>query len=381
MNDLTHRLSELAGEMTDTDYTTLRTRVDAASRRLGVRRAATTSIAALAVVGVAVAGGLRLAPLSQETNNPAGTPSADATNPPAPTSTVTATSPATGTPVIDHVAGTLVYLRVGAEIEVVTVTDGVPHTTNFGPRRTGDGVAIAAPDATMVAVIRPTKPLSEYPGDLVIVTPGGSRRVVRNNVSWGGGANPVWTPDSRRLLVGVTTFTGDAATGQSVGYVDVASGQYSKLDSGVFPNYLSWSANGRYRAHATSNTKIVVSQADNTMVSQASIAGQPECTQTAQCPFGVQSVSDDGRYVATGHGNSDPTHTAQAHLVIDMQTGKRVPLPSTITNITEIFFRPDGGLLIQSQSRYYLTGGDGTLIADFARPDETNQADLVAYRP
>jgi hypothetical protein len=377
MNNLTNRLSAMADEMSDTDYTALRNRVGATSRRLGHRRAVGTSLAALVVVGAASIGGLQLAPRDYHLPITAGTPSAQITpdGTPSPPATPAPSAPpattAPGSPAVSaprHVPGQLVYLRVGAEIEVITVTDGVTRIINFGHRQPDDGVASVAPDGSKVALIRSTKPISPYPGDLVIVSPGGVRKVLQHNVSWGGGNEPVWTPDSRRLMIGVTTLTGDVATGQSVGYVDVATGKYDKLTADAFPMYLSWSANGAYRVHASSSDTLVVSRSNGDVVRRVSLLGQPECTLTSACPFGVQAISNDGRYVATGLGNSDPTRVNQAGFVLDTVTGKRIGLPSVVKDVTEIFFQPDDGLIVQTTNRLYLIDLDGTIAGTITRP-------------
>ncbi|MGX7676517.1 hypothetical protein [Plantactinospora sp. DSM 117369] len=387
MNDLNSRLTGLADEMTDTDYTALRARVNSTARRLGHRRAAGTSVAALALAGVATIGGLQLAPQAGLTPTPAG--SSSVVSPPAPSASATPTPSAQATPSTtattnvpprsepSHVPGRLVYLRVGAEIEVVTVTDGVARTTNFGPRKFGDQVAAVAPDGSKVALVHPAKSISEYPGDLVIVQPGGKRKVARQHVSWGGGNGPVWMPDSRRLLIGVTTMDGDTATGQSYGYLDTVTGGYDDLGLDRFPTYLSWAANGAYRVHATGDT-LVIARPDGRVVRRTSLAGQPECGR-GQCPFAVQAISDDGRYVATAMGNSDPKRVTGARFVLDTVTGKRINVPNSVRGVTEIFFRPDNSLVVQASDRLYLVDLDGTVTATIDRPDPTNQADLAAY--
>jgi hypothetical protein len=91
MNNLTNGLSAMADEMTDTDYTALRNRVGATSRRLGHRRAVGTSLAALAVIGAASIGGLQLAPRAHQSPIPAGTPSAQGTLDGTPSPQATAT--------------------------------------------------------------------------------------------------------------------------------------------------------------------------------------------------------------------------------------------------------------------------------------------------
>ncbi|BCB84203.1 TolB-like translocation protein [Phytohabitans suffuscus] len=383
MNDLNQRLTTLADEMADTDYAALRQRVDTTARRLGYRRAAITSVAALALAGVAAVGGVQMLPQSNQAPQPGG--SATTTAPPTPSTSAPATPPsppatqarppAATTP--DHVPGRLVYVRVGAEIEVITVTDGVTKTTSFGARVLGDRLATVSPDGTMVALVHPTKDLTEYPGDLVVVRPGGARKVVARDVAWGGGVAPVWTPDSRRLLVSITEMRDGAAGAPRIGYVDATSGGFTGQDLYKdFPHYLTWSANGSFRAHAEDRT-IMVARADGTVVRRFSVAGQPECDR--ECPYAVQSISDDGRYVATAIGNTDPTRVIGATIVLDTTNGRRVAIATSVTGIREIFFRADNSLVVQTDDKLRLVTLDGKVTATLDRPHPTNQANLDRY--
>ncbi len=254
---------------------------------------------------------------------------------------------------------------------MITVTNGTTRTTSFGPRRSVGDLTVVSPDGTRVAVVRSSRGAQRGPGDLVIISAGGAEKTVAHNVGSGGGMSPVWSADSSKIMV----------SGESPGYIDVATGQFTELADDDFPRYLVWSANGEYRAHSVEAKTIVVSRADGTVVSRTSLAGEPDCDQHAQCPFAVQAVSNDGRYVATAYGTDDLEQVSQASMVLNTGTGQRVALPKTIKDITEIFFRADGGLLIQAGARLYLTGPDGTVAGDFARPEETNQADLAVYRP
>jgi hypothetical protein len=96
----------------------------------------------------------------------------------------------------------------------------------------------------------------------------------------------------------------------------------------------------------------VVTRADGTGTTRTSLSGLAECHERPACPFAVQAVSDDGRFVALGHGNTDPNHVTEAHLVLDTKTGRAVMLPKLDGDITQVFFRPDGGLLL----RWYQAG-------------------------
>jgi len=84
------------------------------------------------------------------------------------------------------------------------------------------------------------------------------------------------------------------------------------------------SANGQWLAYG-GGTDVTVTAADGAAKTTTSVASLPECHQTAGCPTSVQAVSDDGRYVALGHMNSDPSHLHEAHLVLDTSTSTTPP--------------------------------------------------------
>jgi hypothetical protein len=145
--------------------------------------------------------------------------------------------------------------------------------------------------------------------------------------------------------------------------------------------YFAWSADGTHRAHADQQDTVVVSRPDGTVVSRTSLRAFPECEETPVCPFAVQAVSNDGRLVALGYGNTDPRHVTQAHTVLDTRTGQPVTLPQIAGDIDGIFFRPDGGLLLRSAGTYHVVGPDLKPIATVPEPPSVRGADLVAYRP
>lgn len=378
-NDLQLRLHELADEMFETDYTDLRRRVDSTTHRIRRRRAAVTTVAGIAAVAVVAVGGWALASrtgggASPATGATAGTPTAGPSNVTSPTASA---APAVPT----AVPGTLVYLNVvaGKPITMTTVTDGVGLVAAFGMATQSDTYWLASsPDATRLAVVESTDPGSVKPGDLVIISAGGSRRTVAHNAV----GVPVWMPDGQHVIV---TVVGSSAVSS---VVDVNTGATSPAQAAVADrSYLTWSANGHWLAYGGSKD-VTVTAADGTGKTTASVATLPECQQTAGCPTSVQAVSDDGRYVALGHKNSDPTYVTEAHLVLDMRTGSLVDIPTGAgERIDKIWFRPDGGMIVRTvtnDGRYLLVlrRADGVAISyrDTAEQNPSGQH-LVAYHP
>ncbi len=393
MNDLHRRLSMLADEMADSDFTELRGRVEHTSRRIRRRQAVLTSVAAVAAVGVLVAGGSALLGSRGDRTPETGGTSTAVTTPPDqghPTVTpdpIPKTDPTRPVPQPPRtVPGTLTYLRVkaGRPVALITVTNpesrvgaGTRKTTVFGvTSQTEPFVGAVSPDGRRLAVIE--SPAGRQVGELVVMEPGGKRRTLARQVFWGGGVHPVWTPDSRGVLVQIRNVWTrvDAATG--------ATTRVAGLDAGN--GYITWSADGTWRAYAVDARRIAVSRPDGTDVRQASVAGLPDCEETAACPFAVQAVSDDGRYVALGRGTTDPSHTEEAHLVLDVRTGRPVGLPQVIGYVDKVYFRPGGGLLVRGGSgsgagMLFLLDAAGSVAGTTPDPVVEDSVRLVAYRP
>ncbi|GIF73333.1 hypothetical protein [Asanoa siamensis] len=97
MKDLKQRLTALADDMGDTDVEPLRARVDRTARRIGRRRAAVATVAALALVGAVTVGGLRFLPRAQEAPQPA---TSTTPTPAVASATPTATPTAGGMPAV-----------------------------------------------------------------------------------------------------------------------------------------------------------------------------------------------------------------------------------------------------------------------------------------
>jgi hypothetical protein len=376
MNELTNRLTAAAEEMTsgmtDLDYRALRERVSTTSRRLGYRRAAVASAAALAVAAVVVIGGIRLLPHAHQTPAPLGPPSPTPSSAPARIVNPTPTQ----TP---GVPGTLVYISAvpGQPLRVARVTGTDTKVTEFGTAKENERVVVPSPDGRWVAAISSPDPGNLAPGDLTVIEAGGAEHKLIPQVSWGGGVWPLWTVDSRDVTVKLAS--------DNWVLVDPASDSASPAP-GLHGEYFAWSANGAYQAHEEYDSTVVVTRPDGTVSSRTPLSGLSECHERPACPFAVQAVSDDGRYVALGHGNTDPSHVTEAHLVLDTRTGRPATLPKVDGDITQIFFRRDGGLVLRwSKGGTYklsVTGPDFKVTATVPEAQGLPaQALLVAYRP
>lgn len=386
MNELTDRLSTLADEMTGTDYVGLRDRVYMTSRRIRRRRTVLASLTGVAVVAV-LAGGIIFASDGGRAPDLSGDVS------PGPTSASASTAATPTEPVGRTLPGTLVYLKAlpNRPVEVITVTNttgridaGTKRSTTFGTAQIEpfDGAVAVSPDHGKVAVVE--SPAGGQVGDLVVMEPGGARRTLASNVFWGGGVWPVWTPDSTAVIVRIDgTWTRvDLTSRATTPFTGVSADSKS----------LTWSTDARWLAYDSGSKTITVSRPDGTGKRQASVAGLPDCQKTTACPTSVQAVSNDGRYVALGHGNPGPGAVNESHLVLDMQTGQPVSLPSVIREVVNVYFLPDRGMVIRGfdvvgeeyddrSANLYVVDADRNLIGTLRDPVKGGGIDEVGYRP
>ncbi|GAA4259451.1 hypothetical protein [Dactylosporangium darangshiense] len=365
--DLYDQFADLAADMDGTDLHGLRQRVDRRSRRLRNRRAMATS-AAVAVVAV-LAGGLTVLQLrDQAAPVPVLGTSASPSLPPSPLPSSEAPSPATSASQVgmppDALPGVLSYLTLqpGKPIVLHRYVDGTPQTTSFGTANDHDVYASPSPDGTRVVANTSPDPGSIVPGDLVVVAAGGARRILAHNVQFAGGSTAVWTPDGTAVIADGKRY--DAATAATTSV-------------GALP-YLVFSPSGTLRAYGSPSVQdsIEITKADGSSPRTVSVAGLSECTAHAGCPTSVQSVSDDGRYLALGDVNSDPRHVYTTTLVYDTVTKQRVSLGQ----LSHAWFRADGAVVISgNQAKLY--DKDWHLLRTYPLPAAETGDTRLHYRP
>jgi hypothetical protein len=354
--------------------------VDRTSRRIGRRHTMAVVATGFVAVAVLAGGGYALASRPAPAPDTAGTTrpgptGAPLSDPPPGPSTVAA--PPTAVP------GTLSYLtvRAGQPIILTSVTDGVPRESAFGLATETDTYLLPfpSPDGTRLAAVDSPDPGFVAPGKLVIISAGGARRTIATAVGWQGGHVPVWMPDGQHIIA---TVHGRSSV------IDVTTGEVTPAPAAQRDrHYLTWSGNGQWQAY-DSGEGIVVTAADGSAAVRRSLESLAECRQQVPgCPTSVQAVSDDGRYVALGHHNTDPSHVREAHVVLDMRTGAAVTLPAAgRTRVDTVYFRPDGGMIVRTgtesgQETFVLLRADGTTLATFPDTLERAGRHLVGYRP
>jgi hypothetical protein len=181
-------------------------------------------------------------------------------------------------------------------------------------------------------------------------------------VQFAGGSTATWTTVGTEVIADGKRY--DAVTGASTPVGDLS--------------YLAFSPSGTLRAYVSPSVgdSIEITKADGSSPRTVSVAGLSECTDHAGCPTSVQSVSDDGRYLALGDVNSDPKHVYTATLVYDTATKKRVSLGQ----LNHAWFRADGAVIIYaSQAKLY--DKDWHLLRTYPLPAAMTDNTPLYYRP
>ncbi|GAA3230374.1 hypothetical protein ACFO1B_26750 [Dactylosporangium siamense] len=221
------------------------------------------------------------------------------------------------------------------KLSVLTFETGKPMSlarggkaVTFGLRYPEDMLARPSFDEQHLALISTPDASKVEPGSLVVVDVDGGRHVLADNVPWGGGVAPTWTPD------------GTAVIHDGVRY-EVSGKSHASAGLG-HANYLVYSVNGGALAHTRSGTSIEVRPTGGAARS-VDISALPGCD--IACPSAVQAVSDSGDFVALGRGDTDPGRTTSTTLVVDTRTGRPVDL-GTRNGLQHVWFPTGGGAIV-----------------------------------
>jgi TolB protein len=188
------------------------------------------------------------------------------------------------------------------------------------------------------------------------------------------GYEPVWSPDSKRLLVG----RGEQDV--ELGVVTVATKAYAKLahqpDSVIHP---LWSADGKRIVYATGTCQLGTADADGgnarLVPNYGKSGGRRSCD-----PY---SVSADGTLVAVAQRTGDTPdgdigRDSLANAIVDTRTGDNVTLPVT-GPINAIVFLPDGKILVRTSGRLTLLNADRTVNAQTTEAASVKNYRLISY--
>jgi TolB protein len=275
---------------------------------------------------------------------------------PSPSGSVSHAPPAAG------LAGSLYYadgnrlVRLNGS-KATTVLDTSAYSANVSP----DGNSIAFVDMN---------------ADVVVADRDGKHRRTVLKGSVGAGFEPVWSPDSKRLLTVKNLGSGRVG----FGIVAVASGTFTPLAhplaDAIHP---LWSADGKHFGYATGECQLGVSDVDggNAKV----VPGYGGAGQRRSCdPY---SISADGRYMSVNQRAGDQPdgdigRDVIANAIVDTRTGANVSLPVT-GKISAIVFLPNGEILVRTPGQLTLLNPDRTIKAQVDEPSGVRNARLLAY--
>ncbi|MET7469046.1 WD40 repeat domain-containing protein [Micromonospora sp. NPDC005686] len=376
-------LSDLAEEVTPVD---LRDRALRTSRRLGIQRAVATSAAALVVLAAATGTALAIRPNSQAPA-PAG-PSVTVTAPPVEPSRTPSTDPSRTTSTApdgttdggSSAAATFGRMVYGPSL----LPDGTSSTSTVrlqSWRPGGDPVRLlgvpyeaavlnvaVSPDGKRVAWA------DEAGAVWVSDLDGSGRRKLRDgldNLCW----SPVWLPNSQQLVVRVTA-------GGDTGLLDASSGKFTKV-TGLDGCHAVFAANGTLAFADGSDGTIVLTDRNGNGRRTIPDLGTKGSRYVA---FDLSSLSPDGRRIALFRIDRSGTYGDAArdldvNAVLDTRTGKEVALPLEGRQLRQVFFQPDGSMVVRVRSgdgyTVILVDAAGKKLAERAEPSALRNMQIV----
>jgi TolB protein len=376
MNDdmLRDSLARISDQATPVDFLD---RSLSRSKRIGRNRAMIASAAA--IVALALAGGLTWQ-LGQATTNrstpavglsvtpsAAGSPSPSLSPPPS----VSASSASSVAGSIVGLPGWLYYEDTNARVLRLTRSGVDTVVSNDG------WSANVSPDGASIAYIDQSK-------DIVVADRDGQhpRTVLHGGIV---GWEPVWSPDSQRLLAGKIAADGASVT---IGIISVASGTFTPLPHQVDAVHPLWSADGQHLGYANGVCKLGTAAADGGNAHLVPVFGDRNSSANPQqresCdPY---SISPDGSLIAVNQRTGDQpagdiARDLVANTIIDTRTGNNVTLPVTGA-VTAILFQPNGDILVRTTTgganQLTLLKPDHTIKAQVAEPVTVKNARLLA---
>jgi hypothetical protein len=186
----------------------------------------------------------------------------------------------------------------------------------------------------------------------------------------------IWTPDSSQLLVHV---------GSTCRLVTVATGASTAFGGDRDCGYVAFSPGGAYRAWYPS---VETSAGVVVHALPATLPGGPE-----GIPVEAFGVTDDGRYVSMGLGNTDPGRSRGGGWLYDTATGTFLDEAALLgpdqdgERLYSVSFLPGGGLMVSTYSettathRWHLLSGIGTVTATLADAPGFIGVGEFAYQP
>jgi len=290
-------------------------------------------------------------------------------SPAAPSTAVPSTPAASPSTPPAGLPGSLYYEQ---DDHLVRLTDRGPVTV----LPSGGINANVSPDGHAIAYV-------DHDANVVVVDRDGQhpRTVLRGGVD--AGFEPVWSPDSTRVL---TVRGSDSAPG----VIDVATGTFTPLAHKPDGIHYLWSADGRHLGYATGTCRLGVADIDGSNARLVPLIGEVTAAnpnQERSCdPY---SLSPDGSKMAvdmhTGDmPDGDIGRNVFANIVIDTRTGATVRLPVSGT-VSAVLFQPDGGMLVRTtgsgSNHLALVSATGAVVVQVTEPAAAKEMSLIGYAP
>ncbi|MEU7171180.1 hypothetical protein ABZ949_06780 [Micromonospora tulbaghiae] len=371
-------LADLAEEVTPVD---LRDRALRTSRRLGIQRAVATSAAALVVLAAATGTALAIRPNSQAPA-PAG-PSVTVTAPPVEPSRTPSTDPS----------------RTSSTAPDGTTDGGSSAAATFGRIVYGPSLLPNGASSTSTVRLQSWRPgddpvrLLSVPYEAAVLNvaaspdgkrmswvdgagavwvsdlDGSERRKLRDgvdNMCW----SPVWMPNSLQLVVRLTA-------GGDTGVLDASSGKFTKV-TGFDGCHAVFAADGTLAFADGSDGTIVLTDRNGKTRRTVPDLGAKGSRYVS---FDLSSLSPDGGRIALFRIDRNGTYGDAArdllvNAVLDTRTGKEVALPLEGRQLQQVFFQPDGSMVVRVRSG----GGHAVILVDPAGKKITERAEPSALR-
>jgi hypothetical protein len=367
-------LADLADEVTPVD---LRDRALRTSRRIGIQRTVTTSVAALVMIAAATGTALAIRPNGQAnlpapaTSVTSSAPPVEVTPTPQPSATASASTSHSSPPAKPAVlGGTRYYLEFTDSEARIHVVGSGRHETNVLPLDKSGCAAntmTISPDGKRLAWVKDGA-ADGMNGTLVTSRIDGSRqRTVATGITCLGPRPLVWQGGD--LLM--------AQTGNRSVLMDMVAGKPHNGDPGQETDRC-WSADGKWLAAFDAEFgkhwvtgKGVVRQYTYT---------PPKDEAALHDGWQPRSVSIDGRYVAVGWVGTDPSRQDGSFAVVDVTASKVVDLPGA-GKVRSILFTLDGKVIVQRENTLTVLDGDLRQLGSVAEPASVRGQRLLAYVP
>jgi Tol biopolymer transport system component len=155
---------------------------------------------------------------------------------------------------------------------------------------------------------------------------------------------PVWAPDSHRLLIGdITKGPNDEEVG---GVFDVTTRAFTPLQR-LRPYHPTWSPDGTKIAYVEGGGTVFTADADGSNQQRVPGLGQPG----PRSSFDVESIGPGGTYIALwivypGMTAGDIARGMKINAIVDSRTGQPQSL-SGYGNVEQALFRTDGSMVLR----------------------------------